>query len=76
MYKNFYHKSWKFGHVLNKDPDKDQRIDHINRFTLAFNVMRKIGIGFEIIFSTHAVDFRFTILCFNINGYLFYRSHI
>jgi len=73
---NFYHKSFALGSVGEFDDSYDDDKCNIDRFVFAFNIMRKIGIEFSIVFSSHAVDYCLTILCFNINGHLFYVKEI
>lgn len=39
-----------------------------------FNVLAKIGIAVKLVTNFYAIDYELTILCFNINGYIFFRN--
>ncbi len=71
---NLYHYRFETAKGFSFLTGYNKTIDTTPWFTFNFNVLAKVGIAVELVFGTHAADYKLTILCFNINGYVFFRN--
>ncbi len=68
---NFYHKTKEFGKVLYSRLYGSVDDFVVRRFSIAFNIAKRFILGFDISISSYAINFSFSLVIFNINGYLY-----
>lgn len=68
---NFYHKTKEFGKVLYSRMYGSIDDFIVRRLSLSFNIAKRFILGFEISIDTRVINFNFSLVIFNLNGYLY-----